>query len=79
MIEQNDMIHDIEVEVHHEINITKNTIHKTDTVLPLEIVFIMTKARSYRSPYRSSYKSPYRHNSRHRYRYRSYSRDNNFT
>ena len=39
------MIHDIEVEVHHEkIIITKTTIHKTDTVLHLEIVLVMPKA-----------------------------------
>ena len=44
MIEQNDIIRDIEVEVHHEILITKITIQKTDTVLPLEIVLVMTKA-----------------------------------
>ena len=29
MIKQNEMIHDIEVEVHHEIIMTKITIHKT--------------------------------------------------
>ena len=44
MIKQNEMIHDIEVEVHHEIFMTKITIHKTHTVLPLEAVLIMTKA-----------------------------------
>ena len=44
MIKQNDKIHDIEVEVQHERIMTKITIHKTDTVLPLEIVLVMTKA-----------------------------------
>ena len=43
LIKQNDKIHDIEVEVLHEIIITKITIHKTGTVVPLEIVFVMTK------------------------------------
>ena len=44
MLEKNDMIHDIEVEVHQKLIITKITVHKTDTVLPLEIVLVMTKA-----------------------------------
>ena len=43
LIKQNDKIHDIEVEVHHEIIITKIPIHKPGTVVPLEIVFVMTK------------------------------------
>ena len=44
MTEQNDMIHDIEVEVHHEIIIkTKITIHKTDIALHLEIHLVMTR------------------------------------
>ena len=44
MIEQNNMIHDTEVEVHHEINITvKITIHKIDIVLHLEIDLVMTR------------------------------------
>ena len=44
MIEQNDMIHDIEVEVHQErIIITKLTAHKTFTALYLEIILVMTK------------------------------------
>ena len=38
MIEQNAMIHDTEVEVHHGIILTTNTIiHKTDIVLHIEI------------------------------------------
>ena len=42
MIEQNAMIHDTEVEVHHELILTTNTIiHKTDTVLQIDLV--MTK------------------------------------
>ena len=41
MIEQNDMIHDFEVEVHREITITKITTHKTDIALPLKIVSVM--------------------------------------
>ena len=42
MTEQNHMIHDIEVEVHHElIIITKTTTHRTDTTQHPEIV--MTK------------------------------------
>ena len=36
------MIHDIEAEVHQEIIKTKIIFHKTDTVLPLEIVLVMT-------------------------------------
>ena len=45
MIEQNDMINDIEAEVHYEIFlITEITIPKTDTALHLEIVLVMTKA-----------------------------------
>ena len=44
MIKQNEMIHDIEGEVHHEIIMTKIIIHKTHTVLPLEVVLVMTKA-----------------------------------
>ena len=44
MIEQNDMIHDTEVEVYHEIIITtKIKIHKTDIVLHTEIDFVMTR------------------------------------
>ena len=44
MIEQNDMSHDIELEVYHEVIIrTKITAHRTDTVLHLEIVLVMTK------------------------------------
>ena len=42
--EQNDLMHDIAVEVHHEIVMTKNTFHKIDTVLPLEIVLNMKNA-----------------------------------
>ena len=42
-IEQNAMIHDTEVEVHHEINLTTTTIHKTDIALQLEIDLDMTK------------------------------------
>ena len=42
--EQNDMIHDIEVEVHREITtIPKTTIHKLDVALHLEIDLVMTK------------------------------------
>ena len=38
------MIHDTEVEVHHELFLTTNTIiHKTDIVLHLEIDLVMTK------------------------------------
>ena len=37
------MIHDTEVEVHHEINLTTTTIHKTDIALQLEIDLDMTK------------------------------------
>ena len=43
MIEQNTMIIDIEVEVHHETTLTTTTIHTTDTVLHLEIDLVMTK------------------------------------
>ena len=43
MMEQNDMLREIEEEVHHQ-TIIKNTVHKTDTVLPLAIVLNMTKA-----------------------------------
>ena len=45
MIEQNAMIHDTEVEVHHEIVPTKTTttFHKTDIALYLEIDLDMTK------------------------------------
>ena len=44
MIEQNEKIHDTEVEGHHEIIITtKITIHKTDIVLYLEIDLVMTR------------------------------------
>ena len=45
MTEQNTMIIDTEVEVPHEINLTTKTIHKTDTVLHLEIEidFVMAK------------------------------------
>ena len=42
--EQNDMIHDIEIEVHREITtIPKTTIHKLDVALHLEIDLVMTK------------------------------------
>ena len=42
--EQNDMILDIEVEVHHEMVITpKTTIHKINIALHLEIILVMTK------------------------------------
>ena len=45
MIEQNTMIIDTEVEVPHETTLTTKIIHKTDTVLHLEIEtdFVMTK------------------------------------
>ena len=44
MIEQNAVIHNTEVEVHHEKILTTNTIiHKTDIVLHLEIDLVMTK------------------------------------
>ena len=43
MIEQNTMIIDTEVEVPHETTLTTKTIHKTDTVLHLEIDLVMTK------------------------------------
>ena len=45
MTEQNTMIIDTEVEVPHEITLITKTIHKTDTVLHLEIEidFVMTK------------------------------------
>ena len=44
MIEQNDMIHNTEVEVHQEVIITiKITIHKTDIVLHPEIDLVMTR------------------------------------
>ena len=44
MTEQNAMIHDTEVEVHHETNhITKTTIHKTEIALHLEIYLVQTK------------------------------------
>ena len=45
MTEQNTMIIDTEVEVPHETNLTTKSIHKTDTVLHLEIEidFVMTK------------------------------------
>ena len=46
MIKQNDMFPDIEVEVHDENIIPKIIIHKTDTVLLLEIVLVMTKHNS---------------------------------
>ena len=42
--EHNDMIHDLEVEVHHEISITtKVTIHKTDIAPHLETDLVMTR------------------------------------
>ena len=44
MIEQNIMIIDIEVEVPHETALATKTIHKTDTVLHLEVDLVMTKA-----------------------------------
>ena len=44
MIEQNDMIHDTEVEVYHEILIRiKIIFHKIDIVLHLEIDLVMTR------------------------------------
>ena len=43
-IEQNTMIIDTEVKVPHETTLTTKTIHKTDTVLHLEIDLVMTKA-----------------------------------
>ena len=45
MTEQNDMIHDIELEVHHEIiSTTKTSIHKTDDfALHLEIDLVITR------------------------------------
>ena len=43
MIEQNTIIIDIEVEVPRETTLTTKTIHKTDTVLHLEIDLVMTK------------------------------------
>ena len=45
MTEQNNMIIDTEIEVPHEITLTTKIIHKTDTVLHLEIEidFVMTK------------------------------------
>ena len=45
MIEQNTMIIDTEVEVPHETTLTTKTIHRTDTVLHLEIEIdlVMTK------------------------------------
>ena len=43
MIEQNTMIIDIEVEVPHVTTLITKTIHKTDTVLQLEIDLAMTK------------------------------------
>ena len=45
MIEQNNMIIDTEIEVPHETTLITEIIHKTDTVLHLEIEidFVMTK------------------------------------
>ena len=43
MTEQNDMIHDIEVEVLHGTTLTTKSIHKIDIVLHLEIDLVMTK------------------------------------
>ena len=44
MTEQNDMVQDIEVEVHHVISIsTKTIIHTQNIVLQLEIDLVMTK------------------------------------
>ena len=43
MIEQNTMIIDTEVEVPHETTLTTKTIHKTDTVLHLEIDLVRIK------------------------------------
>ena len=43
MIGQNLMIIDTEVEVPHETTLTTKTIHKTDTVLHLEINLVITK------------------------------------
>ena len=86
------MIHDTEVEVHHEIP-AKTTIHNryrptssdrfSDDKNTTPPQYTRSRcdnykrdSRSSRSPYRSSYGPPYRHDSRHRYRSRSYSRDN---
>ena len=44
MIEQNTLIIDIEVEVHHVTTLTTRLIHEIDTVLHLEIDLVMTKA-----------------------------------
>ena len=44
IIEQNIMIIDTEVDEPHETTLTIKTIHKTDTVLHLEIDIVMTKA-----------------------------------
>ena len=43
MIDQNTMIIDTEVEVHHETTLTTKTFHKIDTVLHLEIDLATTK------------------------------------
>ena len=43
MIEQNTLIIDIEVEVHHVTTLTTRLIHEIDTVLRLEIDLAMTK------------------------------------
>ena len=43
MTEQNDMIHNIGVELHHEVTIITTTIHKTDIALHLEIGLVMTR------------------------------------
>ena len=94
MTEQNDMIQDIEAEVHDYYK--KNNLSHTRYRSTSKNRFSYDKnntppqytqsrydnykrdSRSYRSPYRSTYTSPYRRDSRPRYRSRSYSRDNNF-
>ena len=90
LIEQNDMIHDMEVEVHHVVNNkTQNRYRSTardcfsydkSTTLPQyfrsRYYNYKRDSRSYRFPYRSSYKSSNRRDSRHRCRSRSFSGDN---
>ena len=90
MIEQKDMIHAIEAEVHHELTIitptpnSQNRYRSTSrerfsydkNITPPQ--YTRSRYDNYtRDAHRSSYKSPYRHDSRHRYRSRSYSRNNN--
>ena len=88
MTEQNDMIHDIEVEVVHDSynkNHSQNRYRSTsrdrfsydkNTTPPQytrsRYYNYKRDSRSYRSPYRSSFRSPYRHNSCPKYRSRSY-------